>query len=216
MPYQKRKFQRKSNLRDANLFIIATEGKETEKQYFEDFANFYQNSKVNVKVIDKIKEDSDPTAVLNALISFEKEFDFNKKVGDELWIVIDKDAWKDKMLREVAKICQQKDYFLALSNPCFELWLLLHIKNLNEYSQEELKAIFENVKTKNKTHLEILLATLLGSYNKSKIDTSKFLPHIDFAIFQAHDLDTNPDERWQNGLGTRVYLLTEKLLKNLK
>lgn len=214
MTYQKRKFQRKSNLRDANLFIIATEGKETEKQYFEAFAVAYQNPKVNVRVIDRIEGDSDPEAVLKALIDFEHEFNFNKKVGDELWVVIDKDRWKDKMLSEVALICQQKDYFLALSNPCFELWLLLHIKDLNEYTHEELGAILENAKIKNnKTHLENLLTSLLGSYNKSKIETSKFLPHVNFAITQAEVLDTNLTERWQNGLGTRVYLIIEKLLR---
>jgi hypothetical protein len=214
MSYKKRKFDRKSNLRDANLFIIATEGKETEKQYFEDFAIFYQNPKVNVKVIDKIQENSDPNAVLNALIKFEEEFNFNRQVGDELWIVIDRDRWKDKMLSKVAQICKQKEYSFALSNPCFEFWLLLHLKDLKEYTDIELSNIFENKKTNQETFLERELASLLGSYNKSNLNTAEFLPHIGFAVQQAENLDTKPSERWQNELGTRVYILVKKLINN--
>jgi len=47
----------------------------------------------------------------------------------EAWLVIDKDDNNDEKLRKVYEWSQSKDnYGLALSNPKFEYWLLLHFE----------------------------------------------------------------------------------------
>ncbi|WP_069472057.1 RloB family protein [Candidatus Marithrix sp. Canyon 246] len=148
MARERKKLERISAVRDARLFIIATEGEQTEKQYFEDLVskNWY-------------------------------------------------------------------GYFLALSNPCFELWLLLHIKSLEEYPDNALDEFLENKKvSSSRTRLEAELINLLNSYNKSNLDTAQFLPFVKQAIERAKKLDTNPKQRWSNGLGTRVYQLVEKII----
>ncbi|WP_422451131.1 MULTISPECIES: RloB domain-containing protein [unclassified Endozoicomonas] len=62
---------------------------------------------------------------------------------DELCLVIDRDqqAWEEKAISEIAKACDQKQYLLALSNPAFDLWLLLHHLDVYALAQETGTAI---------------------------------------------------------------------------
>ena len=131
-------------------------------------------------------------------------------------MVIDVDRWKESELGDVAQQCEQKKYFLAVSNPCFELWLLLHLKSLADYTDDEIQALFENKKSGYRTAIEIELKNLLGTYNKKKITAEKFIPHVEQAIMRAKDLDTSPSHRWTNEIGTRVYLLVESIIDKLE
>ena len=48
-----------------------------------------------------------------------------------------------------------------MSNPCFEIWLILHLKELSEFTQEEQNLIFENAKvSKSKNHIDIVVGQL--------------------------------------------------------
>ncbi len=105
---------------------------------------------------------------------------------------------------------------MALSNPNFELWLLLHLKDLAEYSPEQLNDLFNSKKINaSKNIFEIELSGLLEGYNKSKYAIEKILPYMQLAIERARILDNRPEDRWIEGkLGTRVrvYRLVEKIL----
>ncbi len=50
---------------------------------------------------------------------------------DTLWSVFDVDRWPVKNLSLVCHQARQKKYSLAISNPCFEVWLCLHLGDLN-------------------------------------------------------------------------------------
>jgi len=203
---------RPSGYRDAKFIIIAAEGTNTEEQYFTDLAKSYPAQNIRVKVIPR--SDPDPKAVIKALDDYRKEFSLSlRKDYDELWMVIDIDQWKEKMLSEVVASCEQKRYGCAISNPCFELWLLLHLKSLEEYDPESLRKFKEQRKVKEKKHpLKLELSKLLDGYNESNLDTSKFLGNVEIAIERAKALDTQPEHRWTNDLGTRVYLIAEKII----
>lgn len=98
----------------------------------------------------------------------------------------------------------------------FELWLLLHLTSLDDYSDEMKTELLKNEKMGgNRTRLEQELLKILGSYNKSKPDTAQFLPSIEKAIERAKALD-NSDDRWPQHLGTRVYLLVSKIVSTAK
>ena len=211
----KRKFRpryRSSNVRDAKLIVIATEGTNTEKQYFEDMVSpaYYRNSKVHVTVLDRETTASSPEHIIKLLDKFKQEFRLNKY--DELWMVIDVDRWGDKKLSFIATQCVQKGYGLAVSNPSFELWLLLHIKSLEEHTQAELDEFLENRKIGYRTRLEQEIFTILGSFNKNNLDTSQFLPHVGDAIDRAREIDKDVEHRWPIGLGSRVFLIVEKIV----
>ncbi len=209
---QKRNFKRPSHQRQlARLFVIATEGTQTEKQYFEALNG--SNPRIHIKVLEKLDTASSPKKVLAYLDKFKKEYSL--RAGDELWLVIDRDyqSWEEKEISEVAQLCHQKKYHLALSNPCFELWLLLHWVYLCNYSEEEKQKILENKTINNKrNYTDEKLKNLLKSYNKANLKTEDFMPYIKQAIQQAKSLDLNPSDRWQDELGTRVYQLVERII----
>ena len=111
-----------------------------------------------------------PRHVMMALDRVKQERDLGH--DDQLWILSDVDRWETEELSEVAEKCNQKNYKFAVSNPCFEIWLLLHRKSIEEYSFQEIIELRKNKKstTKNsKTRLEKELTALCGSYNKSKL-----------------------------------------------
>jgi hypothetical protein len=212
---EKRNFRprsRRSGFRDAKLIIIATEGMQTERIYFEDMASprYYYNPRIHVNVLEPEGTASSPEHVLQRLRQFRKQYHLNRY--DELWLVVDRDRWPEAMLATVSARCQQANYFMAVSNPCFELWLLLHLQSLNQYPDEFLHAFLVNLREGNRTRLESELVSLLGAYNKSHPDTSQFLPYVETAIQRARALDRHPEHRWPNDLGTRAYLLAERIM----
>ncbi len=202
---------RPSARRDAKLIIIAAEGTKTEKRYFDDLASFCDNPRIHVEVLERLNAASAPAHVLAQLDAFCRRYAIRRRY-DELWLVIDVDRWGERNLSDVSTLCGQKHYFLAISNPCFELWLLLHLRSLESYEigiQDEFRL---NRSTGNRTRLDIEIVHLLGSYNKSDLDTTPFLPLVRTAIDNARQCDLHPEHRWPNDLGTRVYLLAEKIV----
>lgn len=127
--------ERREAFRDARLIVIASEGKDTERIYFKALAKEYTNPRVHVHILERHENEqnnSSPEHVLKQLNDYKGQYDLES--DDELWLVIDRDRWTDAMLSHVAKECAQDDYLhVALSNPCFELWLLLHLVDIIEY-----------------------------------------------------------------------------------
>jgi hypothetical protein len=60
--------------------------------------------------------------------------------------------------------------------------------------------------------LEIELIRVFGEFKKRNLNTAQFLPFIRDAIERARKADTEPDQRWPTKLGTRIYLLAEKII----
>ena len=208
---ERRNFKRKSSLRDSRLIIIAAEGEETEKKYFEGLKENYENPRVHVEVLDRLEASSDPAKVLRRLDKFRSDYNLRRDY-DELWLVIDVDRWGNQKLSLVSQQCVQKHYRLAVSNPSFEIWLILHVHSLDAYSPEIQAELIANKKEGKRTRLEQELLALLGSYNKTNPDMNYFAPQVFDAISNARNADKNLENRWPNGLGTRVYLLVEEIV----
>ncbi|MDZ7642065.1 MAG: RloB family protein [Desulfurivibrio sp.] len=192
---KKRPLDRESKpkpFRDARLIVIATEGRKTEKQYF----SLFGNKKCQVHIIPSQDDRSAPKYVIERLREFKKEHQLDK--DDELWLMIDVDRWKETQLGMVASQAKGSKFNLAVSNPCFEVWLYLHYSDLNP----------QPIKAK---ELKKKLKSLIGGYNSNKLDPQKFVNRIDQAIARAKSLDDNPDERWPSRTGTHVYKVMEKV-----
>ena len=141
--------------------------------------------------------------------------DYELEDDDELWLVVDKDRWTEAMLSRVATECSQEvAMHMALSNPCFELWLLLHLEDAASLTPVEQKQCMENRrKSKNADpYLKVRLRQKMGSYHESSYDVLTLIAHIEDAIERARALDKNPNDRWPQTLGTRVYLLAESVM----
>ncbi|HIJ84107.1 MAG: hypothetical protein HW380_196 [Magnetococcales bacterium] len=181
-------------LRDTRLIVIATEGRETEKQYF----NIFHSRRVQILILPTGEDNaSAPQHVIERLNNYNKDHSFEK--NDGLWLMIDVDRWLDQTLSEVAQEARTKKYKLAVSNPCFEIWLLCHRQSPPKDSLNctEIKGILKN--------------SLGGSYNSANLDLDAFKDRVDDAIEIAERTDPSPASRWPIGTGTHVYRLVQSI-----
>ena len=208
--------ERREAFRDARLIVIAAEGKDTERIYFKALAKEYTNPRVHVHILERSVDEqnnSSPEHVLKQLNDYKSQYEL--EADDEIWLVVDKDRWTEAMLSRVATECSQEvAMHMALSNPCFELWLLLHIEDAASLTPEEQMLWMENRrKSKNADpYLKVRLRQKMGSYHESSYDALSLIAHIEDAIERAKTLDKNPTDRWPQTLGTRVYLLAESVM----
>jgi len=186
------------SLRDTRLLIIATEGRITEKQYFAQF----RNRRVQVKVIPTSEDGkSAPEYVLERLKHFRQEYEL--EVNDELWLMIDVDRWKNKKLSYVTREAKASGFKLAVSNPCFETWLLCHYV-LPTITKASCREITQQLSGKlKKVHNR--------GYIKTKLNTNDFKVYVKQAVQNAKELDNNPKARWPLQVGTHVYKVVEQI-----
>ena len=132
-----RLFEREAPSKEAKSIYIFSEGVRRESDYFNYFVNI--DSRINIEVYNlDDQEDNSPLGllqiaeecILKTAENFNNKYDFRD--GDEVWIVLDID--KDKNNSRVPQIdiikrkCKEhKGWSLALSNPCFEVWLYYHL-----------------------------------------------------------------------------------------
>ena len=129
MPRKPRPLERDSDVvRDANLIVIASEDTHAVQTYFQRF----RPRRVQFKVLPTDDCRSAPTFIAERLDQFRREYNLDD--DDQLWYCGDIDHWARgnhiSNLRMVLQHCRQAKYHVALSNPCFELWLLLHFIDL--------------------------------------------------------------------------------------
>lgn len=211
---RKRKdFERLEGIKSARLVVIAAEGRDTENIYFESMKVSLCASDVHVEVLHRDSNESSPEHVYKQIRNFIIEY--NIEDDDQLWIVIDKDKWKDKMLSSVAQYCVQKNNLnFCVSNPCFELWLLLHIEDVALYSKEQWKELEKNRKVNSQdTWLKKRMKDLTEHYHESDYDAAALLSNIKTAIERAKSLDTCLTDRCPQSVGTRVYLLVQSIME---
>ena len=132
-----RLFVRKPPAREAKSIYIFCEGAKREYQYFQYFKEI--DSRINVEIYKlHPHEDNSPLGLLKiAKKCIVKDNDnpnpkYSFIENDEVWIILDTD--KDKgnsrkpQIIQIIEECEQAtSWFLAQSNPCFEVWLYYHI-----------------------------------------------------------------------------------------
>lgn len=178
------------------LFVIATEGDKTEPQYFALFSSRTMTVTVNCL---RSRGKSAPPEVLKRIKAYIE--DKGLKRTDEAWLVVDKDQWQDDQLIQLQNwSTTQINYGLAVSNPQFELWLLMHFEDATgaATSRECGERLIRH----------------LPNYDKGHLDTGKLKPGIAAAIDRAKQKDQPPCTDWPRSPGTTVYRLVEKLMNS--
>jgi RloB-like protein len=219
MPREPIPLIRKGGFIDAErLFVLSYEGTVSEKKYFEDFRNsdLFNNSGLIETIPLKRPKNrgTDPINVKKLLQEAKRDYRF--KDSDEFWLVIDRDDWETihkHSFDSLVNDCKaEKNFYLAMSNPCFELWLILHFVDVRELTKEEQIAILDNAKISNaKNHIDIVLGNLQGKGYNKRPDSTIFLPLTINAIERAKAID-NLLEDYPKSLGTHLYKLVEKLI----
>jgi len=198
------------------LYIIAAEGQKTEPNYFDALRRHYmfhhRESRVRIHILKRPPEDTGKSApeyvekMLEDFFQENSDYEFQPDY-DEFWLVADTDKWQSQnaKLSALAKICKEKKYQLSVSNPCFELWLILHLT-----AYENVKDDIETSNTQSRTCKQIHIK--LRQEHRLSGDYLEYLPFIHQAIERAKKLDTAPETDYPENICTRVYLLIQKLI----
>ena len=219
MPRERTEIFRESNTKEKEkIIVLAFEGNNTERIYFEEFKGDvrFNDELIYLHLLTRAPEDtkSAPNHVFNQLKTEAKD-EYNFDSLDELWMIIDKDRWKN--ITKIVELCKAEgNMFIAGSNPCFEFWLLLHVKDYNEITEEERTALLANPKVgSKKRYIDKYLADILREgYNKNNPRPERFLPHIKIAIHQAEKLDAEKED-FPSNLGSHIYKIVKNIIKPL-
>jgi len=208
---------RESNTKEKEkIIVLAFEGNNTERIYFEELKGDvrFNDQLIYLHLLVRKTDDtkSAPNHVFNQLKTEAKD-EYNFDIMDELWMIIDRDRWQN--IPKTIELCKvEGNMFVAASNPCFELWLLLHVKNYNEITEQERTKLLKNPKISNeKRYIDKYIADILGDgYNKNNPRPERFLSHIKFTTQQAETLDTEKEDFLSN-LGSHIYKIASKIIK---
>jgi hypothetical protein len=119
-------YEKKVAFRDASYFIIVCEGQNREPEYFGFFDGM--SSRVKIVAVNSAGGQSAPQKLIQNALAKEDELSVNPAC-DCLWFVIDTDRW-GAQIRQLREACNGKQHwFVAQSNPCFEVWLYFHARN---------------------------------------------------------------------------------------
>ncbi|MRR07377.1 MAG: RloB domain-containing protein [Deltaproteobacteria bacterium] len=186
-----------ATFRDDRLFIVACDDTYAPKQYFD----FFEIPRVKVHVVPTEDTRSAAQHVLNRLLQYEHEED------DELWLVLDTDHYASGshlpgFITAISE-AKQRGVNIALSKPCFEIWLLLH--HLEETSVTVLADASE---------VEALLRATLGEYNKKGLKAKHYpIENLPDAIIRAERLDATVEGGdIPDGNTSRIYLLWKAII----
>lgn len=185
--------------RYARIYLISTEGAVTEPCYF----SYFRSDSIRVECI-RARGSSAPKDVLKRML--EKFNRMQLCEGDEAWLVVDKDRWGEEQLQPLFEWTQQKGQKvvkrgLAVSNPKFELWLLLHFANAHA--------------VKSSAACDIELNKHLKGYKKYVPSNISADGRVSQAIVRAKEMDTPPCIDWpRKPPGTTVYRLVESMIES--
>lgn len=150
---------------------------------------------------------TDPKSVLKAINQFEKE---NPDIKyEKAWLVIDKDSFSKDNFKGTLETARQKEICVAYSNECYELWLLLHFKDVTSYKtreeiRQELNAEFKrNFNLKYEKSEKHVYGMLIDKQENAIKRAKKLIENI-------IKIDANLDP-YNNNPSTKIYLLIECL-----
>jgi hypothetical protein len=142
-------YSSKGNTRSIALerHLIITEGTDTEPLYFESIKKLV-NEQYKGGRVDRIKIDisGEGMNTLSLLEKAKSKVSYSAKQYSHVWIVYDKDDFPDDNFDNTANKCEatkacakgssKPEYHAIWSNPCFELWFLLHFDYVeSEFNQ---------------------------------------------------------------------------------
>lgn len=129
-------------------FTLFCEGKETEPEYFRAIKKLYSGSLVSIG--DKGRP---PITLARKALEFVKSNGTTGRGGrrrnlfeehDEVWVVFDRD--EHARFDEAVSLCKANRIGVARSNPCFEVWLILHMADYDRQDERaRVKREFERV-----------------------------------------------------------------------
>ena len=205
-------------LNPKSKYYIIPEGEKTEIQYFlgvrDNAREININSLIEVIPIENDDEELGQSHPLRKISNFNEDIENNKflydKEIDKVCFVIDRDPqnFSEQQYKDFLQMCEKYNYKVYVSNPTFELFLLMHDDKI--LSMEKTKML-ENRKVSNsKRFLEVKLSEIFGC-NKKNINFDKFKPNIKKAINNEKQFEENLINLKDN-LGSNVGTLLDEMI----
>lgn len=217
-------YKRKIEFKTTSLVVIAVEGQKTEPRYFRMLQEEF-GSRIKLEIVLDDEHKSSPRHVLDRLLQFKKKQELEE--GDVCWMVIDVDG-NSKTLPKIIKDAKSNGCKVALSNPCFEIWLSVHRGDIK--ITEDLVLFYKGkqeiakIDRSKLTAKAIREADILNKINhgvaSSTLYKNIYFNHIDGAIKKSKKLieqdkaDNFLCEKEHAGK-TRVGELLEEIIKKL-
>ena len=197
------------------VILIVTEGSQTEPKYFEHYRNRQTNIDIRVVGSRTSGGETDYLSLIRKAVEYQNKNQISVSEGDSVWVVADGDVnynnpdpitAKDSLLSKARKMADAKGIHIALSNPCFEFWYLLHFQYTTKFFKD-----YPAVKN--------ALTTYLPDYEKAGDVYNQLAEHTAIAIQTAKRVEQyhlQNDSRKPFGIAvnpfTDIYKLVESLL----
>lgn len=180
-------------------YFFICEGANTETWYFRkliDIRKFLNiHPLIDIRLLEKTEEDKD-ISFPRKLITFAESQKKNPEISfdeerDKMIIVFDADIFEEKVqdYDDVVALGEENN-ILAVSNPAFELFLLLHFEHAYE---EDIKMneekIIKNQKVGNQTFIYKLLLARTGINPKKNSGIGELAKKVDVAIEQEKKIN---------------------------
>jgi len=185
------------------MLLVVTEGEVTEPEYLHGFRDAMKNPRVQIEVKP---EGADPKTMVevgrdlkkSAEKQARKEDDENLKY-DEVWCVFDVDD--HLTLNDAMQMARDHGINLAVSNPCFELWLWLHFA--------------EQPGMRHRDDLRRMLKQHVADYDKH-VNFDNYSPGYEDAVRRAQRLEEDAIADGEDGRNpsTGVWRLTMSIQRD--
>ncbi|MEV6735652.1 RloB family protein [Streptomyces sp. NPDC051104] len=127
------KISKSRNKRTENRrILIVAEGVKTEPQYFESLAAHLNAQAVQVVSVKPVGIGRDPLRVVQEAESRRLKEMRDGDPYDSVWCVVDVD--EHATLPQACRLAAKSNLGLAVSNPCFEVWLVWHFEERTAWS----------------------------------------------------------------------------------
>ncbi|WP_168177050.1 RloB family protein [Thalassospira sp. MCCC 1A03138] len=197
--------RRGPRLEPKKTFYLFCEGKNTEPDYFRALKRKIRDPLI--KIVDKPAAGV-PMTIANLSVeqanaigkgAKRKRVKQSYQEADEVWAVFDRD--EHPHIQEAMQLCDSNNVGIAFSDPCFELWLILHIHDFNRAC--------------NRHDIQRALSDVLEGYERGRGKTADFsvlLEDIENAENRAEVLlDRRHEEGGDTNPSTTVFKLTRRI-----
>ena len=160
---------RRSSFRESrSRILIVCGGLRTERLYFDALRQGRRNPAVTITVLPK---GSAPSGLVTYASKWLKR---RSDSFDEVWCVFDVDDFPD--IAGAVRLATREGFSVAVSNPCFELWLLLHFEQHTAHLSG-----YDSLRPRLGKHLV--------DYDKSQPKLALLRDRVDDAVRRARELE---------------------------
>ena len=231
------------NVRPATskIIFLSLEGAATEHEYFERISELFDQVKYKLRFIS-VTEDAvrtppkvrtqeqntilssvRPLQLVKRIEWYKHEYNyiykFEEHPDDEFWIVTDvDDNWSDLWIsewNEAIQLCSERNYQYVVSNPYFEIWLLLHHDDPTD--EDKSFAVSDERGYQSTNHFRLRLRELGAPLDKEKHIRKRnyTAENVREATTRASNLHLDRSDLAPKYFASTVYRLMEKLFSLL-